>query len=325
MSLLDIQKLELSIEGIESTLDILYGVDLQVDKDSRLGLVGESGSGKTMTMRAVIRLLPKKALITGGKIFFKGENLLERSEKELSALRGKEISIIFQDASAALNPVYSVGSQIADVYRRHHGGSRSEAWDQAIEILDRVAFPEPGEKAKSYPHQLSGGMCQRAIIAMALICSPGLLIADEPTTGLDVTIQNQVLDLVLDVVEEINATLVFISHDIELVSKACSEMAVMYAGRIVEFGPTNQLLDNPFHFYTLGLVNCYKASATEEMPYIEGSPPDLSSDIPPCPFEPRCDHSLPVCRVKRPSMEEYRTDHFAACHYHEQKRADRHD
>src|SRR5665648_245984 len=290
MALLKIEDLKLDIENSNQNSHILHGVNLLINKRDRLGLVGESGSGKTMTMRTVIQLLPKKTKIISGKVIYQNQNLLQKTEEEMEKIRGREISVIFQDATSALNPVYPIGKQISDIYLRHKGRDKKKALEETVNILRRVGFPKPSESVKAFPHELSGGMCQRAIIAMALMCSPKLLIADEPTTGLDVTIQNQVIDLILDVIKGKDVAFVFISHDIGMVTKACSKVAVMYAGHIVE------------------------TCTAKRMVYIRGSAPELIKTISGCPFEPRCDVAMDICKRQKPKSIQVEKEHWVTCH-----------
>jgi len=314
MVLLKIEDLKLDIENSNQNNHILRGINLQINERDRLGLVGESGSGKTMTMRTVIQLLPKKAKITSGKVIYQNQNLLKKTEKEMEDIRGKEISVIFQDATSALNPVYPIGKQISDIYLRHKGRDKRKALEETIDMLRRVGFPKPSESVKAFPHELSGGMCQRVIIAMVLMCSPKLLIADEPTTGLDATIQNQVIDLILDIIKETDVAFVFISHDIGIVTKVCSKIAVMYAGHIVEIGTTRIILEKAIHPYTKGLLRCYKTILGKRMAHIRGSAPELTKTISGCPFEPRCDVAMDICKRQKPKSIQIEKEHWVTCH-----------
>jgi len=314
MVLLKIEDLKLDIENSNQNNHILRGINLQINERDRLGLVGESGSGKTMTMRTVIQLLPKKAKITSGKVIYQNQNLLKKTEKEMEDIRGKEISVIFQDATSALNPVYPIGKQISDIYLRHKGRDKRKALEETIDMLRRVGFPKPSESVKAFPHELSGGMCQRVIIAMVLMCSPKLLIADEPTTGLDATIQNQVIDLILDIIKETDVAFVFISHDIGIVTKVCSKIAVMYAGHIVEIGTTRIILEKALHPYTKGLLRCYKTILGKRMAHIRGSAPELTKTISGCPFEPRCDVAMDICKRQKPKSIQIEKEHWVTCH-----------
>jgi len=315
MTLLSVDHLRLAIKQSGEEVYILRGVILRIEDGQRVGLVGESGSGKTMTARTIMRLLPRNAVIKEGDVSFKGQKVLQWPEDRFHReIRGREIAIIFQDARAALNPLLPVGRQVADIYTRVHGGRKKEALAAATEMLRRVALPNPERIARAYPHELSGGMCQRVIIAMALICSPTLLIGDEPTSGLDVTIQVQILDLILEIIKETKAALLLISHDMSVISKCCTNTAVMYCGQIVEVGPTDRLLREPLHPYTRGLVKCFASSGSGRMPFIPGLPPDLRVIPPGCPFAPRCEFKTEKCLESAPSMREVRNGRFVACH-----------
>jgi len=315
MTLLDIRDLRLEFSVGSETVYALRGVDLQVERGTRTAIVGESGSGKTVAALATLGLLPPTARVTGGQIWFKDRNLLELSEKELQAIRGSQICMTFQHAAAALNPLYPVGKQIADVYRRHVGGSKQEAWRKAVEVLAATGIPEPKDRARNYPFEYSGGMAQRAMIAMALVCHPQLLIADEPTSGLDVTIQVQVLDLIQDVVEQLDATLMLISHDIALVSSVCTHVIVMYAGKVMETGTVEQVLNAPANPYTLGLLRCFADSEASEMPFIPGRVPDLRQVWAGCGFAERCPRATALCHQTPPPVVEVEPGHVSACHF----------
>lgn len=312
--LMIVKNLKVEIMQSDHSVHVLRGITLTIEKGQRIGILGESGSGKSMTARAMIRLLPKNAVISEGEIFFKGENILHWTEDRLQKIRGKEIAIILQDARAALNPLLPIGKQMRDIYARVHGGSRKQASAEVVEVLKRVALPNPERVSRAYPHELSGGMCQRCLIAMALICSPTLLIADEPTTGLDVTIQAQILDLILKTVEEIKGTLLFISHDMSVIARCCTDIGVMYCGQIVERGSADRLLSAPMHPYTKELVKSFLFSGAGRMPFIPGLPPDLRVLTPGCPFAPRCKHKGGKCDVSIPPLREVTSDHFVACH-----------
>jgi len=230
MALLDVRNLSLDFHVGKDVIHVLRGVNLSIEAGSRTAIVGESGSGKSVTSLATLRLLSSTARIKDGEICYDGRNLLALSEADMRGVRGREIAMIFQHAMASLNPLYSVGQQIADIYRHHFGGSKPEAWRRAVEVLDATGIPNPEDRARDYPYQFSGGMAQRVLVAMALVCKPRLLIADEPTFGLDVTIQSQVLDLIEQVVGELEATLMLITHDIAVVYAVCDHVIVMYAG-----------------------------------------------------------------------------------------------
>lgn len=312
--LVSIRDLRLDIRTAREPVHILRGIDLDIPEGHSIGLVGESGSGKTMTARTVIQLLPESAR-TDGQIMYREENLLERRERDFRRIRGREIGIIFQTASAALNPVLTIGRQLGDVHVQHRGGTRGEARQVALDMLRRVGFPDPAERIDCYVHELSGGMAQRVIVAMALMSSPRLLIADEPTTGLDVTIQKQVLDLIVNITREMGSSLLFISHDIDLVVQACDAVAVMYAGRIVETAGTQTLLTTPCHPYTCGLLNSFEETADHRLTFIEGAPPSLHQEIAGCSFAPRCRRADRACESEDPRLLEAGPGHLVACHH----------
>ena len=312
--LLAVKDLIVDLYNRNAAVHALRGVGLGVAAGQRVGLVGESGSGKTMTVRSIMGLLPPQAVVRGGQILFDGTDLLTQSESSMERVRGRKIGVIFQNAQLALNPVMSVGQQVADVYRRHRGGNNARAWMAAVEMLGRVAFPKPAVKARAYPHELSGGLCQRVLVAMSLVCSPRLLIADEPTTGLDVTIQRQVVDLIVEMTAELESALLFVSHDIDIVADACNSIAVMYAGRIVEFGPTEAILSDPLHPYSQGLISSLRGVSREHMPFIAGQAPDLSSPVVGCSFANRCEIAVEACREVSPALEAKRPGRWVSCH-----------
>jgi ABC-type dipeptide/oligopeptide/nickel transport system ATPase component len=254
--------------------EVLHGVSLAARRGGRLGVVGESGSGKSLTILSVLRLLPDGARVTGGEIRFGGRDLLSLDEAAMARIRGKEIGVVFQNAAAALNPVVRIGTQVADVLRVHTGAGAREAWRRAVSLLGQTGLPDPEQQARAYPHELSGGMAQRALIALALAPSPRLLLADEPTTGLDVTIQAQVLDLLAGRVREAGTTLVLITHDLNVVRATCDEVAVMHRGRVVERGPLERVLASPVHPYTQGLLACAApATGRGPLPFIDADTP----------------------------------------------------
>lgn len=315
MSLLSARNLKVDIERSGQVQHVLRGIDLDLKKRASMGIVGESGSGKTMTARTILRLLPKRAMVTSGEVQFAGQNILAWPEKKVHReIRGRQIVMVPQNARESLNPLFSVARQIADVYRRHRGGGKKEAETAAIEMLDRVSMPDPRRNARAYPHELSGGMCQRVITAMALICLPTLLIADEPTTGLDMTIQAQVLELIVEVVEQTEATLLFISHDITVIAEICDHIAVMYCGQIVELADAQTILNNPVHPYTKGLISSFAIRDDKRLDFIPGAAPDLRLEPPGCAFAPRCDFSKKLCVQEIPCLKEMESGHFVACH-----------
>jgi oligopeptide/dipeptide ABC transporter ATP-binding protein len=314
--LLRIRCLKTYFHTSAGTVKAVDGVELTVNKKQAVGLVGESGCGKTMTAFSIMRLVPTPpGRIVSGEIQFQGKNLLELSKKEMQAVRGKDISMIFQDPMTYLNPVMKIGDQIAEAILRHQGVSREEARALVLEALQRVRMPNPSDIYEYYPHQLSGGMRQRALIAMALSCKPSLLIADEPTTALDVTVQMQILDLIRDIREELAASLLMITHDFGIVSEICDRVYVMYAGKIVENADILDLYENPKHPYTVGLLGCV-LSPTEYkkiLPTIGGFVPNLANPPIGCRFQPRCQHAKPICSEKEPPLVETEAGHGVSC------------
>ncbi len=315
MTLLDIDRLSVQFRIGKDTVYALRVATYQIGRGTRTAIVGESGSGKTVSALAALRLLPPNARVTDGQIRFDGTDLLPLSDKAMQAVRGTQIGMVFQNAAAALNPLYSVGSQIADIYRYHAKVSKAEAWQKAVEVLDATGIPDPEDRARNYPFEYSGGMAQRAMIAMALACRPQLLIADEPTSGLDVTIQVQVLDVIQQVIDELNATLIIISHDIGLVSAVCDHVVVMYAGTVMETGTADQVLRQPSNPYTILLLECALEEGGDRMPFIPGRVPDLREQWTGCCFASRCPRVQDICRQQRPALVEVETGHFSACHF----------
>nr|BBH95509.1 ABC transporter ATP-binding protein [Thermogemmatispora argillosa] len=286
-----------------------------------LGVVGESGCGKSVTALSIIRLIASPpGKIVGGEILFNGENILEKNTDEMTELRGSKISMIFQDPMTSLNPVFTIGYQIAETVKRHRKGiSNDQAWQRAVEMLELVRIPDARRRAKSYPHEFSGGMRQRVMIAIALACNPQLLIADEPTTALDVTIQAQILELMKGLAKEFGTALMLITHDLGVVAGTCEHVIVMYAGHIVESAPVRQIFQTPAHPYTVGLLQSIprldEKRGTRLTP-IPGQPPDLSRDIVGCPYAPRCPRVQPRCRQERPELKPVgRGEQLAACFY----------
>ena len=294
------------------------GVDLAIRPGETVGLVGESGSGKSVTARSIMRLVQTPpGRYEGGKILFKGQDLLTLSEHEMRDLRGGQISMIFQDPMTFLNPVFTAGEQVAEAIRRHQGKKRSEARTQTIDLFKTVGIPNATERYDAYQHQLSGGMRQRVMIAIALSSRPALLIADEPTTALDVTIQAQILDLLRDLQRQFGMSILLITHDLGVVAEMCDSVAVMYAGRIVEHAPVDTLFEDPEHPYTIGLMNAIPRSDLADFAPkpIEGSPPDLVRPPSGCRFHPHCPYCQPVCIEQDPALISLTPDHRSACHF----------
>ena len=294
-------------------------VALGIRSGEVLGLVGESGSGKSVACLAIMRLLPPEATVRGEIGFRKdgaSENLLSIDPESMRSLRGSEISMIFQEPMTALNPVMRVGEQIAEAVRAHHPVSKRESWKRAVQALGEVRIADPERRARDYPHQLSGGMRQRAMIAMAIVNRPRLLIADEPTTALDVTIQAQILDLLGSLRQKFGLTMLFISHDLSLVAQVADRVAVMYAGSLVELASRQAIFHEPAHPYTRGLLNAVPTLKTERhqpLRTIEGTVPSLDAMPPGCPFEPRCHLRIPDCRRALPPLVEVGPGHWARC------------
>ncbi|EKF18633.1 ABC transporter ATP-binding protein [Nitratireductor pacificus] len=309
--LLDVRDLCVSF----GDLPIVNGVSFTLHEGEVVGIVGESGSGKSVSSLAIMRLLPRQARITASRLEFMGEDLLSASERRYEELRGAAISMIFQEPMTALNPVLTVGEQIVETVRRHEGVSRRIARQRALDALGRVGIPAAAQRLDDYPHQMSGGMRQRAMIAMALACNPRVLIADEPTTALDVTIQAQILELLQDLQEEFRMGTVMITHDLGVVSSFTDRVMIMYAGQVVEDAPAQNVFSGPRHPYTEGLLASIPSSEedTERLYAIPGTvPPPF--DLPPgCRFEPRCSDARPPCRTARPRLIACGEDHMAAC------------
>ncbi|MGB5193186.1 MAG: ABC transporter ATP-binding protein [Polyangiales bacterium] len=304
--LLSLRHLVTAFDTDEGYLKAVDDVSFDVQPGQTLGIVGESGCGKSVTSLSILRLIPSPpGLIERGEALFAGKDLFQASEKEMRAIRGNDISMIFQEPMTSLNPVYTVGSQIVEAIRLHRPLSRRAAKARAIELLELVGIPAPSERVDSYPHTLSGGMRQRAMIAMALACEPRLLIADEPTTALDVTIQAQILDLLRSLQAELGMSIIFISHDLGLMAEFTHEIAVMYAGKIVEHAATDTLFASPRHPYTRGLLQSLPSQRNrgKRLPTIPGIVPDLSVLPPGCRFQDRCGLVTDECRVEEPSLQ----------------------
>ena len=315
--LLDIKDLIIHFSVYKSVVKALQGISLTMHKGETLGIVGESGCGKSVTASSILQLIPcPPGNIVSGEIWFEGENILAKSDDEMRKIRGKTISMIFQDPMTALNPVFTVGDQIVTVIRFHQHVGKKEARARAIDMLNLVGLSEPAATLKKYPHEMSGGMSQRVMIAMALSCRPSLLIADEPTTALDVTVQAQILDLMKDLKKEIDTSIMLITHDLGVIAKMCENVAVMYAGRIVEYGSLRHIFKNPGHPYTQGLLSSTLklGEKKDRLEIIEGNVPDLSQLPPGCLFNPRCAQAKAICRRDIPGNVEIEKGHVMTCH-----------
>ncbi len=299
--------------GIVKAVD---GVSIKVNEGETLGLVGESGSGKSVTALSILGIVPKPGKIIGGKILYKSENLLEKKEIEMEKIRGKEIAYIFQDPATSLNPVFNIASQLVEVIRRHQNVTKEEALKRAIELFKLVEIPDPESKIWNYPHQLSGGMKQRMAVARALSCQPGLLLADEPTTALDVTIQAQILDLLKNLKQKLGMAMILITHDMGVVADVADRITVLYAGRVCESASTRTIFYKPMHPYTRALLEAVPilTMKREKLKVIPGAIPNLIEPPSGCRFHPRCEYAKEgVCTVAVPDLEELEPDHFVAC------------
>lgn len=301
--------------GIAKAVD---GVSFNIAKGETMGIVGESGSGKSVTSSSIIRLLPPRTgKIVGGSIEFEGKDVLALSKKELNDFRGKDIAVIFQDPMTSLDPVFKIGKQMTEMIMAHQNVTKDEAWKMAVEALSKVGIPEPEKRMNSYPYELSGGMCQRVIIAMAVCCKPKLIIADEPTTALDVTVQAQVLELLKELQRDMDTAILLITHNLGVVWEMCDKVMVMYAGNTVEFTDTKTLYSNPRHPYTWGLLDSMPKLSDEskgELKTIPGTPPDLRLTGECCNFYNRCPYVTEACTQSVPPLVEVEPGHFIACH-----------
>ena len=303
--MLEVRDLSISFRTGGGRIAVTRKLNFNIQPGERLGVVGESGCGKTVTGLSVLRLLPESHTHIDGQILFEGQDLAHLDEPQMQTIRGRHIAMIFQEPMTALDPVFSVGEQIAEAYRTHFPVSRQEARERAIDALARVGIPLPQRRVDEYPHQFSGGMRQRVMIAMALICEPKLLIADEPTTALDVTVQAQITDLLRDLSDRAGTALMFITHDLGVVAEVCTRMVTMYAGEIVEDAPVDDALTRPRHPYTSGLLRSLPrlAKHREALPSIRGRVPSPSEMPPGCRFRARCDHALPACAGEQVAAE----------------------
>lgn len=314
--LLEIKDEKLSFFTPAGEVKALNGVSFSMNEGEVLGIVGESGSGKSVTAYSIMGLTAYPGKLIGGTIYFNGHQIEKMSEKEMRKIRGNEVSIIFQDPMTSLNPVYTIGNQITEVIRLHTGKSKKEAYDRAKELLELVGINEPTKRLKQYPHELSGGMRQRVMIAIALACEPKLLIADEPTTALDVTIQAQILELMQELRQKLGMSIIMITHDLGVVASMCERIAVMYAGHIVEYGTADEIFYEPKHEYTKGLINSIpklSAQEIERLVHIEGQPVDLLNPPAGCPFAPRCANCMKICLREMPPKTELSDTHYSHC------------
>ncbi|WP_232825167.1 ABC transporter ATP-binding protein [Salinicola sp. RZ23] len=332
MPLLDVQDLRVDLPVEAGTLHAVRGIDLSVERGEMLCLVGESGCGKSMTSLALMGLLPRRAQLSAGRLDFAGESLTALSERRRGQLRGRRMAMIFQEPMTALNPAYTLGNQLCEAFLRHRLGNRRQARERAIELLERVGISAAAERLAQYPHQLSGGLRQRVMIAMALMCDPDLIIADEPTTALDVTIQAQILRLLRDLQQEMGTAVIFITHDLGVVARIADRVAVMYAGEVIETAPTQALYANPSHPYTRGLLSCIPAPGKtppgSRLQAIPGVVPSLVGEVEGCAYRNRCplvrEGEVDAARCEHtPELRRLTGDHQARCHYAEHRAATR--
>lgn len=317
--LLKIENLMTEFKTSKGNLTAVNNVSFHVDRGETVCIVGESGCGKSITALSIMGLLPKNGLISNGNIYFQDQDLTTLTREQMRKKRGKDISMIFQEPMTALNPVFTIGFQLRESILTHHKISKTQAHEQSISLLKQVGIPSPRERMDQYPHELSGGMRQRVMIAMALSCNPALLLADEPTTALDVTIQSQILDLIQNLKDEFNMGLLLITHDMGVVAEIADRVIIMYAGRIVEEGTVKEIFTEPKHPYTKGLLNSVPDvdDPSFELEPIPGSLPNIDEKIDGCRFHPRCKYAMDKCKVKIPNNFSFSSDHRTSCWLHE--------
>lgn len=316
MALLEVKNLTTTFSTDEGIFSAVDKVSFAVKKGETVGLVGESGCGKSVTALSILRLVQSPpGKVASGEVFFDGVDLLKLPEKDMRKIRGDRISMIFQEPVSSLNPVFTIGNQIAEAVKLHQNVSRKEAWDRAVEMLKLVRMPEPEKRAKSYPYQLSGGMCQRAMIAMALACNPDILIADEPTTALDVTIQAQILSLIGSLKEEFQMSVLLITHDLGIIAEQADRVVVMYAGAVFEEADVDEFFSNPQNPYTLALLQSLPrpGGRKEKLKAIRGAVPGLTALPPGCRFQDRCPEAVETCRKEEPPLKDIGDSHLCRC------------
>ena len=314
--LLEVRDLRVHFPTEDGLVKAVDGVSFTIERGETLGVVGESGSGKSVSFLTVMGLINRKSAQVTGEVLFRGVDLLQLAEEDMRDIRGSGMSMVFQDPMSSLHPLYRVGSQISEAILAHQKITKKEAMDQAVDMMRRVGIPRPDERARQYPHEFSGGMRQRAMIAMALSLNPDLLIADEPTTALDVTVQAQILDLIDRLQQEFDAAVAIITHDLGVVAEHCDKVQVMYAGRIAESGDRNDIYYKAHHPYTWGLLQSISRMDVEEdrLTPIKGQPPSLINLPPGCPFSPRCPYVMDICTVEHPDLLAADGKHFSRCH-----------
>lgn len=316
MKLLQVTDLHTSFFTPAGEVKAVNGLSFSLDEGKVLGIVGESGSGKSVTAYSVLQILASSGKIVSGSIKYRGEELVGASKETMGKIRGNKISIIFQDPMTSLNPVFTIGNQLMEAIMLHTDRNKEQAKERAIEMLRLVGVNEPEKRIKQYPHEFSGGMRQRVMIAIALACEPKLLIADEPTTALDVTIQAQILELMMELKDKLGMAIIMITHDLGIVASMCERIAVMYAGHIVEYGTTDDIFYNPRHEYTKGLIRSIPRMDIKEherLVPIEGTPVDMLNPPAGCPFAPRCDKCMKICLREMPPVTEFDDIHYTQC------------
>ena len=315
--LLEVKDLQVRFYTKDGEVQAVNGISYSMAQGDTLGIVGESGCGKSVSTMAMLRLIPEPpGKITGGQVLLEGRDLMQLKRTQMHEVRGSQIAVIFQDPMSSLNPVMNIGTQIAEAMQVNLGIDKGKALKQAVELLERVGIPRAAERLNDYPHQFSGGMRQRVMIAIAISCQPKLLIADEPTTALDVTIQAQIVDLVKELQQELGMAVIWITHDLGVIARLAKRINVMYAGHIVETGPIKRIFKRPAHPYTLGLLGSLPGldvTSDQDLNYIEGAPPDMIKLPPGCPFWPRCAYRTDQCTMERPEQTDVELDHRAAC------------
>ena len=319
-NILQVKDLEISFKTYAGEVQAVRGVSFDLRRGETLAIVGESGSGKSVTAKSIMRLLPAaNSLIKGGEITFEGRDILSLYEKQMQEVRGSKIAMVFQDPMTSLDPTMRVGRQITESLKKHLGMSGARASERAVELLEMVGIPNAEDRVRQYPHQFSGGMRQRVVIAIALACDPQILIADEPTTALDVTIQAQILELLRDLQERIGTSVILITHDLGVVAQTAHRVAVMYAGKVIETGTVREIFSNPQMPYTWGLLSSIPlptADRSQDLIPIPGSPPDMLDPPKGCPFTPRCPYAMQICAEEMPDYTTFSAEHRAACWLH---------
>ncbi len=303
-NILEIKDLNVGFTISSQLYQVVYDINLSLKKGEILGIVGESGCGKSVTSMSIINLLPPNGQIISGEIFYDGKNLLNLNKKEIQSIRGNKIAVIPQDPLTSLNPLYTIGNQIVEVIQLHQKKNKKEANAIAVEMLEKVQIPDAANRLKDYPHQFSGGMRQRVLIAMALCCNPDILIADEPTTALDVTVQAQIMKLIKDILKKEDKSMILITHDLGVIAELADQVAVLYSGKVVEQAAVKDLFNNPMHPYTKGLLNSVPTTKAQKLEPIEGQPPDIFEDIQGCNFNPRCKFVMDKCKAIDPQSKD---------------------